>query len=163
MPKAIIVIIIIVVIAGIGYWIYQSDSISQGLIREKFEPTQGRITIKQSGGMGLLIAECGDKNYITNKADYIIEGTVKNVESKWNEEKISIFTYTDLLIEKYVKGTPFAENKLQIVTPGGTVGKISQLVEDQPIFYDSKKVRIYFQETNGEFSIVCAQFGVEEI
>ena len=113
--------------------------------------------------MVVLPMECGDKNYISNAADHIIEGPVEKVESKWNEEKTSIFTYSDLLIENYVKGTPFESNKLQIITPGGTVGEISQWVEDQPIFHQGKRVRIYLEETNGEFSIVCAQFGIEEI
>jgi hypothetical protein len=110
----------------------------------------------------MLIKECSDKSYITQTADYIVEGTVEKVESKWNEERTGIFTYTDLRIENYVKGTPFAQNELQIVTPGGTVGGITQAVEDQPIFHEGKKVRIYFEEVNGGFSIVCAQFGVEE-
>ena len=112
---------------------------------------------------GQIVAECRDRNYVSNTADYIIEGTVEKVESKWNEEKTSIFTYTNISIEKYVKGAPFTENKLQIVTPGGTVGETGQWVEDQPIFHKGKKVRIYFQEINGEFSIVCANSGVEEI
>ena len=111
----------------------------------------------------MLIAECQDRNYIVKTADYIIEGKVERVESRWNEEQTSILTYTDLSIVKYVKGTPFAETALQIVTPGGTVGTISQWVEDQPIFHEGKSVRIYFQKVNGEFSIVCARFGVEEI
>jgi len=123
---------------------------------------EGQVIVKQSGGAGMLIAECADKSYITQTADYIIEGTVEKVESKWNQERTGIFTYTDLRIEKYIKGTPFAENKLQIVTPGGTVGDISQWVEDQPIFHEGKRVRIYFEEVNGEFFIVCAQLGVEE-
>ena len=122
----------------------------------------GQVIVKQSSGAGLLIKECGDKSYITQIADYIVDGTVEKVESKWNEERTGIFTYTGLRIENYVKGTPFAENTLQIVTPGGTVGEISQWVEDQPILYEGKKVRIYFQEVNGEFSIVCGPFGVEE-
>jgi hypothetical protein len=131
------------------------------------EPTvppqpESQIIVKQSGGAGILIAECADKSYITQAADYIIEGTVKKVESSWNQERSGIFTYTELNIEKYVKGAPFAENKLQIVTPGGTVGEISQWVEDQPIFHEGKMVRIYFEEVNGEFIIVCAQFGVVE-
>lgn len=88
---------------------------------------------------------------------------MEKVESEWNEEKTSIFTHTDLSVEKYVKGDPFAENKLQITTPGGTVGEISQWSEDRPIFHEGKKARIYFQKMNGEFSIVCAQTGVEEI
>jgi len=123
---------------------------------------EGQIVVRQSGGAGILVKECADEAYRAEKADYIIDGTVEKVESRWNQERTGIFTYTELTIEKYVKGTPFAENKLQIVTPGGTVGEISQWVEDQPIFHEGKKVRIFFEEVNGEFFIVCSQFGVEE-
>jgi len=123
---------------------------------------EGQILVRQSGGAAMLIAECADKSYITQTADYIIEGTVEKIESRWNEERTGIFTYTGMAIEKYIKGTPFAENMLQIVTPGGTVGGITQAVEDQPIFHEGKKVRIYFQEVSGEYVIVCGQFGVEE-
>ena len=123
----------------------------------------GEIVVKQAGGAGMLIADCGDRDYISNTADYIIEGTLEKVGSRWNEDKTSIFTYSALSIEKYLKGTPFAENRLQIVTPGGTVGEISQWVEDQSIFHEGKKVRIYFEEINGEFFIICGHFGVEEI
>jgi hypothetical protein len=120
------------------------------------------IVVKQSGGAGMLIKECSDKSYISQTADYIVEGTVEKVESKWNDERTGIFTYTDLKIENYVKGTPFASDELQIVTPGGTVGEISQWVEDQPIFHEGSKVRVYFEEVNGGFVIICGPFGVEE-
>ena len=125
-------------------------------------PSPGPVVVKQAGGAAALIAECQDRQYIISTSDYIIEGTVLGVESKWNEDKTGILTYTDLSIEKYVKGNPFAQDKLQIITPGGTVGDITQVVEDQPIFHEGKRVRMYFQETDGEFHIVCAQFGVEE-
>lgn len=125
-------------------------------------PSPGLIVVKQTGGAGVLIAECKDRQYIISTADYIVEGTVRRVESKWNEDKSSILTYTDLSIENYVKGAPFAQDRLQIITPGGTVGDVTQVVEDQPIFHEGKMVRIYFQEIDGEFHIVCAQFGVEE-
>jgi hypothetical protein len=126
-------------------------------------PITGPVVVMQSGGAGLLISECRDKQYIVSMADYIIEGMVERVESGWNEDMSGIFTTTNLSIEKYIKGTPFTENELQIVTPGGTVGDITQLVEDQSIFHEGKRVRIYFQEVDGEFHIVCAQFGVEDL
>ena len=126
-------------------------------------PSPSPVTVKQAGGAGALIAECRDRQYIISTADYIVEGTVRRVESKWNEDKSGIFTYTDLSIEKYVKGAPFAQDRLRIITPGGTVGDITQVVEDQSIFHEGKRVRIYFQEIDGEFHIVCAQFGVEEL
>ena len=129
----------------------------------KAPPSAGPVVVKQSGGAGLLIAECNDKQYIISTADYIVEGIVNSVETDWNEDETSIFTHTNLSIEKYVKGAPLAGNELDIVTPGGTVNDITQLVEDQPIFHQGKRVRIYFHEIDGEYHIVCAQFGVEEL
>jgi len=123
----------------------------------------GQVVVKQSGGAGLLIAECQDRQYIITTADYIVEGVVEKVESNWNEDNSAIFTTTNLSIKNYVKGVPLAGDELQVVTPGGTVGDITQVVEDQPIFHEGKRVRIYFQEVDGEFHIVCAQFGVEEL
>ena len=123
----------------------------------------GQVVVKQSGGAGLLIAECQDRQYIITTADCIVEGVVEKVESNWNEDNSAIFTTTNLSIKNYVKGAPLAGDELQVVTPGGTVGDITQVVEDQPIFHEGKRVRIYFQEVDSEFHIVCAQFGVEEL
>ena len=87
-----------------------------GACTSQFVPTptpQGKIIVRQSGGMGMLIAECGDKNYISSTADHIVEGTVVQVESRWDEDRTQIFTYADLSIEKHIKGTPFSENTIQ--------------------------------------------------
>ncbi|MFC1663799.1 hypothetical protein ACFL0A_01610 [Patescibacteria group bacterium] len=124
--------------------------------------TQDQIIVKQSSGAFILPIECMDRNYISDKADYIIEGTVEKVEVK-EVNKGEIFTYSDILIEKYLEGTPFDSDKMQIVTPGGCIEEICLWIEDQPIFNEGKKVRIYLQETNGEFSIVCAHSGVTAI
>ena len=125
-------------------------------------PVGGPIVVKQSGGAGMLIQQCADQSYIAQTADYIIEGTVEKVESRWNEDRSGIFTYSDVAIDTYVKGTPFPVNKLQIVTPGGMVGDITQAVEDQPIFHAGKKVTIYLEQADGDFVIVCGRFGVVE-
>ena len=125
-------------------------------------PAGGPIIVKQSGGAAKLIQECMDQSYIAQTADYIIEGMVEKVESRWNDAKTSIFTYSDVAIDTYVKGAPFPVNKLQIVTPGGTVGDITQAVEDQPIFHEGKKVTIYLEQVNGNYVIVCGRFGVVE-
>jgi hypothetical protein len=126
-------------------------------------PTMGgEIIIKQSGGAGLLIKECSDQSYIIETSDYIIEGTVEKVESRWNEDRTSIFTYSDVAIEKYVKGTPLDANRIQMVTPGGTVGDVTQAMEDQPILHEGTQVTLYLQEINGEYTIVCGSLGVQE-
>ncbi|MBU1036886.1 hypothetical protein KKF32_02525 [Patescibacteria group bacterium] len=123
-------------------------------------PTEEVIIVQQDRS-GLLAAECADKSYITERADYIIEGFVEKVTNEtaypfmWREGQNYNFIYTDLLIERYIKGIPFGTNRLQIVTPDG--------VEDQPIFHQGKRVRIYFQGTNGEYTIVCGSFGIQEL
>lgn len=161
--KGIALMVIVLILAALlvlGFFTWQRlEGTKEGAKIEKEETT---IVVKQSGGAAMLIAECADQSYIAEIADYIIEGTVEKVESKWNEEKTSIFTYTELSIEKYIKGTPLAA-KLQIITPGGTVGEVSQLVEDEPIFNQGKAVRISLQETNGVFSIVCGDSGISEV
>ncbi len=126
-------------------------------------PGANPIIIRQSGGAGALLAECQDRDYLNRTADYIIEGIVTGVESRWNEEKTGIFTYTGFTVSTYVKGTPLPVSVFQIVTPGGTVGDITQVVEDQPIFHVGKKVRLYLKKVNGEFSVVCGRFGVEDL
>lgn len=115
-----------------------------------------------------LISECEDRNYISKNADSIVEGTVEKVESKQMKEKfgmseINIYTFNNLTIEKYVMGNPINRNKVQLVIPGGTVNGITQWVEDQPTFHEGARVRVYLQEEQGKFSVVCAQAGVEEI
>lgn len=147
-------IILISVLAGVFYYSSAKNS-----------PGNFSIIVKQTGGAGLMIGECADKNYINGTADYVIEGVVENVESRWNEDRTLIFTYTNLSINKYLKGIPFkiASTNLQIITPGGTVDGITQAVEDQPIFHKGKAVRIYFKNYSGEFSIVCGSLGVEDL
>lgn len=149
------ILIVILIVVGIGLFIFIKPAATS--------TSKEEIIVKQSGGAGMLIAECADKNYITEAADYIIEGLIEKVESKWNKERTSIYTYTSLVIESYIKGTPFTEDEIQIVTLGGTVEEISLWVEDQPIFHEGKRVRVYFEKEGEEFSIVCAQMGVEEI
>lgn len=127
------------------------------------QKTPNKIVVKNIGGLNMLIAECFDQAYRNNNSDYIIEGIVEKAEASWNEERTQIFTYTELLIENYLKGAPFSESKLQIITPGGTVDDIFQAVEDQPIFQQGKKVRIYFKVVEGEFIIWCGSAWVEEI
>ncbi len=139
------ILIALIIFVGIGLFMLSKHA--------TIPTSESQIIVKQSGGQDLLIAECSDKNYLSNTAEYIIEGTAEKVEIK------GTFTYTYLKINNYVKGAPLAEDKLQIVTHGGN----GLFVEDQAIFYEGKEVRIYFQEEDGEFSIMCGIMGVEEI
>ena len=126
-------------------------------------PEEDMLIIRQSGGAGALIIECQDKDYLSDTAEYIVEGKITNVESRWNEDQTGIFTYSNLTADLYIKGSPLSTNNFQVVTPGGTVGDITQAVEDQPIFHEGRRVRLYLEMLNGEFSIICGRFGVEDL
>ena len=156
----------IIVLMGGMFFILKEESWLPIMTKFNTDNVIKSITVSQLGGSSLLIAECGDRNYIRNKADYIIEGTINDVWSSWAEMKTGIYTYANLAIGKYIKGTPFTKNKeneLTVITPGGCVVDKCQAVEDQPMFHKGERVRIYFKKAKGEFSIVCGQKGVEEI
>lgn len=121
------------------------------------------ISLLINNAAAALSQECGDRDFIINTSSHIVEGTVEKVESKWSEGNTSIYTYTNISIEKYVKGVPISGNKVQIRTYGGVIGDVVQWGEDEPVFREGKRVRVYLQEINGDFSVVCAEFGVEEI
>ncbi len=152
----------IFILAGTAFFLV-GGKLGAPILNPDIGGTAPPIIVFQSGGSALLIAECGDKKYINNKSDYIIEGIVERAKSDWNENKNSIFTYTTVAIKNFIKGTPFTgNNEVTIITPGGCVGTKCQWVEDQPIFHKGKKVKISLRKTNGKFSIVCGQMGVEE-
>lgn len=165
---------IVIIVALFEIWFYLGTGY---LWPALYYPADGAIrpvTVMQSGGSSLLAADCADKNYIENASDYIIEGLVENAESRWNEKRTDILTYTDLKIENYIKGTPFEESTneklkvvathLTIITPGGCAGDICQEVEDQPTLHKGKTARIYFnQEVDRQLNIVCGNMGVEDL
>lgn len=72
-----------------------------------------------------MVIECQDRDYLFNTADYIIEGMITYVVSRWNEDQTGIFTYSGFSASSYIKGIPLPSNDFQIVTPGGTVGDIT--------------------------------------
>jgi len=121
------------------------------------------LQIQGSGGFAMLPQECTLETYKTEQASYIIQGSVTKVESKAGENGL-ISTYSDIKVEKYIKGEPISgKTYLQIVTPGGSANGRTQAVEDQPIFTDGKRVKIYLKDIDGELMILCGVLGVAEV
>ena len=120
-------------------------------------PPSGTI-INAGGGSAMLIAQCADRNWISENASYIIEGTVGNLETKW--ENGNIITYAQFQISDYLKGNPFPGNSVLLRTAGGSIGGITQNVEDQAFFQQGEKARIYFEDYNGSYSVICGGFGI---
>lgn len=101
----------------------------------------------------MLSGECADKDYLSGQAAYIIEGKVKNVENKAGQYS------NDITIEKYIKGGPIAGDELQIVTQGAP----GMRIEDEPVFNEGERVRLYLEKTDAGYSIVCRAAGVETL
>ncbi len=48
------------------------------------------ILLLTGNAAAIVMQECGDRDYVSNDADYIVEGTVEKVESKLVEEESGI-------------------------------------------------------------------------
>lgn len=141
--KYILLILAIIIVIGIFFFIRFTSVPS----------SESKFVVQNSiGSQNMLIAECENPSYIEDTSDYIIEGTIEKVESKWNIEKNMINTYSEFRIENYIKGSPLEENVIQIITDTGCVGEICQSSEHDPIMSEGK-VRLYIMKYNNEYII----------
>jgi hypothetical protein len=90
---------------------------------------------------------------LTRESDTIAIGNITGVESRWNQGRTMIYTYSTLSIEKYVKGGE-GDEKRTIITEGGTVGESSVWVEDVPVFTKNETVLVFLKRAGREFSVV---------
>ncbi len=83
----------------------------------------------------------------TKKASLIVIGTIKVIQSQWEELDGGkrIFTYVHIDIEKYIKGS--GQKQIEIKVPGGKVGKITEEVPDTPYFSIGEKVILFLKPT----------------
>lgn len=68
------------------------------------------------------------------ESDSVVIGTVRSVESRWNEDQTMIRTYASVSVERYVTGEP-VDSMITIVVDGGTVDGITLWVSDTPSFH----------------------------
>lgn len=116
------------------------------------------------GGSAMLVAECQSQEYISGLSDYILEGEVLSSESKWENDPIlgnHIFTYSDFKIDKYIKGQQIAGNALTLKRTGGTVGTVTENVEDSGSLASGIKLTLYLNDSNSSLSTVCGFMGVK--
>ncbi len=89
---------------------------------------------------------------LSREADIIIIGDVKEVGSRWNLWRTTIYTYSTLSVERYIKGT--GPETLTIITKGGTVDDLNMWVEDVPVFEENETVLVFLKQAGDEFSVV---------
>lgn len=78
-------------------------------------------------------------------ASAIVLGRVVAQESRWDEARNWILTYSTFEIEKTIKGAP--AQRITIVTPGGTVGTIAQNVVGIPRFQQGDEHVIFVRNS----------------
>ena len=86
-----------------------------------------------------------DLDELTEGADAIVLGTVRNTSSQWNDDRTSIITTVTVSVEELLK----SENEYQevsIVVPGGAVGGVTQVVSDMPVFSSEERVLLFLSE-----------------
>lgn len=80
-------------------------------------------------------------SYLTNKARHICYGQVVDTKSEWNEGKTSISTTVNLSVLESMKDK--APAPLRFTVPGGTVGEVTQMNSNSPLFWANEKVVVF--------------------
>lgn len=75
---------------------------------------------------------------LTFGATGIVRGHVTQVESSWDGAHKTIFTYSTILVEQWLKGG--GPETLTVRTIGGQVGDKGLWVEDMPVFLEGQEV-----------------------
>ena len=94
-------------------------------------------------------------------ADAIVLGKVVRQESKLDEARGMILTYTTLQIEKTLKGG--APQQVTIVTPGGKVGDLQQTTIGVPTFEEGKDNVVFVRNTKSGPTVLYFDQGAYDV
>ena len=84
---------------------------------------------------------------LTGLADTVVLGTVVSSSSQWNAEHNNIYTEVVVSVADSLKGSA-GEKTITIIVPGGTVGEITQWVEDTATFEAGEQVGLFLEDLN---------------
>jgi hypothetical protein len=95
------------------------------------------------------------------KAESIVLGKVVSQESRWDDQKKWILTYSTFEIEKTFKGMP--AQRVTLVTPGGTVGNIAQNVVGVPRFRNGDESVVFVRNTKSGPTVLYLEQGAYRV
>ena len=81
---------------------------------------------------------------LTSLADTVVVGTVVSSNSQWNAEHNNIYTEVVVSVVDSLKGSA-GKKTISIIMPGGTVGEITQWVEDTATFETGEHVGLFLK------------------
>ncbi len=87
---------------------------------------------------------------LAREADVIAIGSVKEVDSHLTGA--SVYTYTSLSVEKYIKGND-SRGTLTVTTEGGCDLGFCVWVEDTPAFTKNETVLVFLNRSGNEYSV----------
>ncbi len=93
-----------------------------------------------AGATSLLRAEVPE---LTRKADAVVRGTVRRVESRWSADGRRIVTDVEIQVAETLKGAP--GSTVLVTQPGGRVGDIGQRVSGLASFAPGEEVVVVLQ------------------
>jgi hypothetical protein len=82
---------------------------------------------------------------LTQQAEGIVRGKVKDMKSEWDPEKRFIWTLVTISVSQSIKGNSPEKQDVVVKIPGGEVGDIGQRTEDAPIFTTGEEVILFLQ------------------
>jgi hypothetical protein len=82
---------------------------------------------------------------LTQQADAIVRGKVRNLKSEWDPERRFIWTLVTISVSHSIKGNSPEKQDIVVKIPGGEVGDIGQKTEDAPTFTAGEEVLLFLQ------------------
>ncbi len=79
---------------------------------------------------------------LTQKAEVIAVGQVRDMVSEWDETGTRIRTRVLLSVDQFVKGTG-SGNTLTLYVPGGEVGSVGEIYSHMPVFKREEQVIVF--------------------
>ena len=92
---------------------------------------------------------------LVKRSEYIIQGVVTHVESKWSSDGKTIVTLTQIEPSDFLKGS-LSQKTIIVETPGGEVGDIGLRVSDSATFVEGEEVVLFLKSAKSSDSSVRA-------
>ena len=96
-----------------------------------------------------------DVEQLTQESDIIVMGEVRNMESRWNNDRTLIYTYVTVFVSEYIKddltlkqSNGNGEQEIVVRILGGEVGDIGLTVSDTPEFKEGEEVFLFLRKGN---------------
>lgn len=92
-------------------------------------------------------------------AEHVLIGTVKNIESRWNDDGTSIYSYVTVSVESWLTQSRY-DKEITIKYVGGEVDGLGSWVSNQPDFSIGERVKVFLMlAETGEWAVVGGRQG----